>query len=97
MNDKSRINIHKIGDAAHPATEQDIKDMKEIIVGADIPQTPSDTEMLNWLQEQTKGYGCGWIVRDSSTGRGMRLHETSQVDAKPSIREAIVDAMRNSI
>lgn len=59
------------------------------------PATPSDTEMLDWLQKQTKGYGLGWIVRNSVTGRGMRLHETSLPGVKPSIREAIMDAMKN--
>lgn len=53
----------------------------------------ADTQMLDWLQEQTKGYGLGWIVRNSHNGRGMRLHETSQQGAKPTVREAIIDAM----
>lgn len=59
------------------------------------PRTPSDTEMLDWLQKQTKGYGRGWICRNSYCGRGMRLHETSHAAAKPSVREAIMDAMKN--
>jgi hypothetical protein len=54
---------------------------------------PSDTEMLDWLQENTRGYGIGWVCGNSSTGRGLRLHETSQKDAKATVREAIISAM----
>jgi hypothetical protein len=50
---------------------------------------PSDTEMLDWLQKNAKGYGLGWICRNSHIGRGLRLHETSQSDAQPTVREAI--------
>jgi hypothetical protein len=53
----------------------------------------SDTQLLDWLQSQTKGYGKGWICRDSFTGRGMRLHETNMEEANPSIRQAIRDAI----
>lgn len=61
------------------------------------PPTPSDTEMLDWLQENTKGYGSGWICRDSFTGRGLRVHETSLSGAKPTIREAIADAIEKGV
>ena len=53
--------------------------------------------LLDGLQAMTKGYGRGWICRNSTTGRGMRLHETSQPDAKPTVREALraaIDAAR---
>lgn len=53
----------------------------------------TDTEMLDWLQDRTKGYGKGWVCRDSITGRGMRLHETSKQDAKGTVRKAILAAM----
>ncbi len=36
----------------------------------------TDEHLLDWLQSQTKGYGEGWILRQSNTGRDMRLHET---------------------
>lgn len=52
-----------------------------------------DAERLDWLQSQTHGYGTGWICRDSTTGRGMRLHETSQPGTSPTVREAIDAAL----
>lgn len=48
-----------------------------------------DTERLDKLQRLTTGYGKGWKLRDSIHGRGMRLHETSQEDSFPTVREAI--------
>lgn len=56
------------------------------------PAMPSDTELLDWLQSATTGYGEGWVCRPSSTGRGWRLHETTGV-ACSSVREAIAGAM----
>ncbi len=93
MNEKQKpdINIHKIGNIANPATEGDIKKLIH-----DIKQPwISDTAMLDWLQLQTRGYGLGWICRDSFTGRGMRLHETNLPDAKGTVREAILAAMKH--
>jgi len=54
----------------------------------------SDTDLINWLQKQTTGYGKGWICRMSTTGRGWRLHETSQEGASSTIREAIKEAIK---
>lgn len=51
--------------------------------------TRTDTELLDELQSLTHGYGNGWILRSSKSGRGMRLHETSQEEAVPDVREAI--------
>ena len=48
-----------------------------------------DIERMNKLQSLTTGYGKGWILRDSSTGRGTRLHETELDGATPDVREAI--------
>ena len=48
-----------------------------------------DTKRLNALQNLTRGYGNGWILRQSTSGRGMRLHETSDPRAKGSVRNAI--------
>jgi hypothetical protein len=48
-----------------------------------------DKKRLDKLQELTQGYGKGWMLRDSSTGRGMRLHETELEGAVPNVREAI--------
>jgi hypothetical protein len=56
--------------------------------------TITDTERLDWLQSQTTGYGNGWLARESTTGRGFRLHETEHPSATPNIRLAIDRAMR---
>ena len=58
---------------------------------------PTDTEMLDWLQKQTTGYGCGWICRKSQFGRGIRLHETSREYASVDVRDAITTAMQDGI
>lgn len=55
---------------------------------------PTDTERLDFLQRITEGYGLGWILRRSTTGRGMRLHETSQTGACLEIRDAIDEGMK---
>lgn len=49
----------------------------------------TDTERLDFLQKETRGYGKGWIFRGSSNGRGMRLHETDKEGADPDVRVAI--------
>ena len=48
-----------------------------------------DVARLDKLQDMTKGYGKGWILRNSTRGRGMRLHETDQDGAWPTVRAAI--------
>lgn len=52
-------------------------------------KTFTDTERLDLLQKLTKGYGNGWILRNSSQGRGLRLHETSLDSAVKNVRQAI--------
>lgn len=56
----------------------------------------TDTEMLDWLEENARGYGRGWVCRNSTTGRGLRLHETSRLDARSTVREAIINFIRIS-
>lgn len=55
------------------------------------PAKLTDTELLNFLESTKRGYGCGWVLRDSNHGQGMRLHETTYQghDAQPTAREAI--------
>ena len=53
-----------------------------------------DVARLDKLQDMTKGYGKGWILRNSTRGRGMRLHETSQDGAQPTVRAAIDEARK---
>ena len=57
-------------------------------------QLKKDKERLDKLQSLTTGYGTGWILRKSSTDRGMRLHETSSGKANLDVREAI-DNLKN--
>lgn len=94
--DRKRQNdvcVNKIGDAENQATEKDIRKLTN-----NLKQTkPSDTEMLDWLQANTKGYGKGWICRNSISGRGLRVHETSIPEAVPTVRDAIAIAMREGI
>lgn len=58
-----------------------------------IAKLDKDRQRLNYLDSTTKGYGKGWVLRDSATGHGMRLHETSEQTAHPTVRQAI-DAHR---
>ena len=52
-----------------------------------------DTRLLDWLQCQTRA-GCGgWVLRDSLTGRGLRLHQTNRKDAYPDVRDALRAAL----
>lgn len=54
---------------------------------------PTDEERLDFLQKLTDDgkYTGKVILRNSSTRRGWRLHETSRSAAKSSVREAIDD------
>lgn len=54
----------------------------------------TDTELLDWLDKQTGKYTGKVLFRWSTTGRGWRLHETSQEGAVSTVRDAIVDAMK---
>jgi len=51
----------------------------------------TDTELLDFLQKLTneRRYTGTVILRDSDTGRGWRLHETSGEGAVPDVRQAI--------
>ncbi len=50
---------------------------------------PTDKKRLDFLQELTEGYGRGWVLRHSITGRGWRLHESSAIAGTSSVRDAI--------
>ena len=56
---------------------------------------PTDQERLDFLQRLTdeRVYTGKVILRISTLGRGWRLHETSQKEALPSVREAIDNFM----
>ena len=54
-------------------------------------KTITDKDRIDFLQRLTdqKKYTGDVILRVSTTGRGWRLHETSQLGATSSVREAI--------
>ena len=56
----------------------------------------TDEELLNFLQKlnDEKLYTGKCVLRDSTTGRGWRLHETSGEDAVENVREAIENYMK---
>ena len=62
----------------------------------------TDTELLDALQSETKGYGDGWVLRESSNGRGMRLHETGaempliEGEAVEDVRQAIKNYLKKA-
>ena len=55
----------------------------------------TDTDRINFLQSllDQKPYTGKCILRDSQTGRGFRLHETSRGYAFSTVREAIDNYM----
>lgn len=61
---------------------------KRIAAETRVAALEKDAERLDFVQSQAKGYGRGWIFRQS-LNRGMRLHETSLDGAYPTAREAI--------
>jgi len=54
-----------------------------------------DQGRIDWLEAQLQEnrYTGKVVYRESTTGRGWRLHETSGNDASNSVREAIDKAM----
>jgi len=58
--------------------------------------TPTDTELLDFLQQELdkSAYTGKVVCRDSTTGRGWRLHESSKVNAVPDVRQAITNFMK---
>jgi len=45
--------------------------------------------LLQQLELEKQGYGKGWVCRYSTKDRGLRIHETTRENAKPTIIEAI--------
>jgi hypothetical protein len=72
------------------------RDWKWFLAGATLPTAPqpsqagelSDTALLDWLQAK----GGQWACRDSTTGRGWRLHQSNYI-GDLSVREAIIAAI----
>jgi hypothetical protein len=82
---------------AHPAKEASSEGPAELASSAQrcVAGAPTDKDRLDWLFKQGKPSGLGWTARDSTTGRGYRLHQT--VDGEPSWvspRAAIDAAMK---
>lgn len=59
----------------------------------------SDTELLNALQKlnDEKSYTGKCILRMSASGRGWRLHETSQPYARRNVRNAIEEFIERTM
>uniref|UniRef100_A0A6H1ZPJ8 Uncharacterized protein n=1 Tax=viral metagenome TaxID=1070528 RepID=A0A6H1ZPJ8_9ZZZZ len=57
----------------------------------------TDEDRIDFLQELTnkEHYTGKVILRESTTGRGWRLHETSHPQGSSSVREAIDNTMKN--
>jgi hypothetical protein len=55
----------------------------------------TDKDLIDFLESKNKenSYTGKCVFRMSDSGRGWRLHETSRLDAKESVREAIIDAI----
>jgi hypothetical protein len=51
----------------------------------------TDKERLDFLDSK----GANWIARDSTTGRGYRVHQDERIGRSGSAREAIDRAMEN--
>ena len=62
-------------------------------------KTYTDTELLDFLQEQTnKSHYTGrCIMRKSTTGRGWRLHETEEGEGVHDVRQAIANYMEKKL
>ena len=58
----------------------------------------TDTELLDYLQYLTsqKKYTGRVVLRNSMTGRGWRLHETSRDDGIRDVRMAIANYMQQN-
>ena len=67
--------------------------------GDEMQDTFTDKELLDFLQAQNDReiYTGNVIFRWSREKHGWRLHETSRTGAKKDVREAIADAIRNSV
>lgn len=55
----------------------------------------SDEDLLDYLDHIGGGYTNKVILRDSSTGRGWRLHETGHDNAVAGVRDAIKNYMKS--
>lgn len=61
---------------------------------------PSDTEILDWLEKNIEGYGDSWICLKRARSRGVRVirvNKAAYQDARPTIRKAIIDAIKNGL
>ena len=79
---------------------EDIKWLKEQLEIVDLPTCPdayTDTQLLDFLEELNgkAEYTGQCVLRDSTTGRGWRLHETSAKSSCHSVRVAIAAYMES--
>ncbi len=52
----------------------------------------ADKDRLEWLEANASHYGNGWICRRSTSGRGLRLHESTWPGTSSTVRQAIDSA-----
>ncbi len=64
--------------------QEDLEEMQK-----KIKQLEADKERLDFLEKLPREYSGKIILRMSTTGRGFRLHESSQKGAVDTVREAI--------
>ena len=59
----------------------------------------TDKELLDYLEDINKkgDYTGKCILRNSTTGRGWRLHETDKEDSSLTVREAIIKKIEEYI
>jgi len=66
-----------------------------------IPGTPTDSEMLDWMEARNGTYTGHVVFRWSGTGRGWRVHEIdsdyADVAYFSTVREAIMNAMMETM
>lgn len=73
---------------------EEMERIRQEIADAELSALREDRARLDFLESQ--GDGSAWVARQSETGRGYRLHNTSRGEnqgARPTVREAI-DAAR---
>lgn len=64
----------------------------ELIGTKRTPDSPTDHDRMQWIEDQAKP-GLAWVARQSTRGRGFRLHQSRTLGDWSTAREAIDDAM----
>jgi len=70
------------------------QEVRKAIADAMLMVSPTDTQALDWLDQQSGSYTGKVLWRHSTRGLGWRLHETSRAAATATVRETISAAMQ---